>query len=631
MPPCPKSHLSSLNGTVRPTTIKKKYSEFEELAFRTVQALNPHRKIHRKDVKIDQVKEVIRRVYYGEAICPLDRPLPSPGSVSSTASTSSSSTLRHESLDGSDNSLRKSGRKACPKRVLSPTDTSEHSYDNLSELILKSLDEPDSLASFRRIKTECRKRACKFRGTGVNNSIYEFVNSDTLKNEIDSNISSEKNIQLCEVNALLELYKMELNLEVIDDVKVIAKLRFLNVLTSDSCFKEFVMNTLDKAFGKTLPDQLRSIRVRFGIDMPPNESISFKKSPSPRENVIFKDSRILTKDRTSKSPVKEAISDTENDELNGDLEQKVCVKENLRKRTRKSTSSESVEDEVAEKATPRSPKRVKQDVEDGVEVQTRPKRHVEEKEKAKKKPEPVKVESKGSIASRRQTMRRLCVISRSTGLIQPTARRSSTASFIQKQQTEMVTLSRKRYSITDIFKAPALPKAETPKKTNVQVKNKVEETVETKKPAKKQTKNILDQKTLSRYEERMTQVFEKSKNVTHNEVFYGRCNIRQGLFEETESENSTSKQKNRSGRSTKAHLADCLYFAHTLLNVHNPDPLASGLPKAIRCPSNPKIVKIKKLVRHASRSRVLKYNKYLQRCKLQQLAQEAREKAEFQS
>lgn len=114
----------------------------------------------------------------------------------------------------------------------------------------------------------------------------------------------------------------------------------------------------------------------------------------------------------------------------------------------------------------------------------------------------------------------------------------------------------------------------------------------------------------------MQNVYETSKKMNKHEVFYGRCNARSGLFEVDEDkrrEELEMKQKNRSGRSTKKNVSDCLYFAHTLLNVHNPKPLASGLAKI---PKSDDEFRLKKLVRHANRAKVMKYNKYLQKQQL---------------
>ncbi|CAD5207238.1 unnamed protein product [Bursaphelenchus okinawaensis] len=597
MPPCGKHE----NGSVRTSTSKpkklgskKKYSEFEEIAYKTIQALNPNRKIHRREIKIDQVKEVVRRIYYGEPLCPLERALPSPGSVSSAASTSSSSITNHENLsDRSSTSSKKPGRKVSQGDIVELDETAK----KVTELISKSLAKPNALLSFQFVKTECQRMFSASKQT--NNEILGFVSKAVLKNDIDSNMTPEKNIQRAELYAILELYKIELDREQGDVNKVIAKLRYLNVLTSGKLFNVFVSDVLHKTFGKTLAAELTLIRQKFGLKMPPNEQITFKKSPSPKENLVF--SELKSTNLEVKEHIDEEPTTHQEEEATAEVPQ--------RKRSRKSVLEEqkSVEVEV-------EVKKMKVEVEEEERI---------EEEKCEKRPKkkgvPFRVDNKGSIASRRHTQRRLCVVKNSTGLIQPTARRSSTASFIQKQQSEMVTL-RKRYSI-DNFKTPALPKHEPERKKFVK---KVVEKVEVKKVAKKPSKNILDKKALQRYSDRMAEVFEKAKHVQTNEVFYGRCNIRQGLFENTEAEDVTAKQKNRSGRSTKANVSDCLYFAHTLLNVHNTDPLASRLPKAIRCPSDPKITKIKKLVRHASRSRVIRYNKYLQRCKLRQLKAEAK-------
>jgi hypothetical protein len=93
-------------------------------------------------------------------------------------------------------------------------------------------------------------------------------------------------------------------------------------------------------------------------------------------------------------------------------------------------------------------------------------------------------------------------------------------------------------------------------------------------------------------------------------------------------------QKNRSGHMVKQANTDCLYIAHTLLNVHNKDPLASTRPragngeliwgaagrKAAQSMADGQPFRIRRLVRHANRAKVLKLKQYIQRAQQQQLA-----------
>lgn len=102
------------------------------------------------------------------------------------------------------------------------------------------------------------------------------------------------------------------------------------------------------------------------------------------------------------------------------------------------------------------------------------------------------------------------------------------------------------------------------------------------------------------------------------------------------------KQKNRSGHMVKQANADCLYIAHTLLNVHNKDPLSSERPKpgtgaliwgaggrkaATLAPENQPF-RIRRLVRHANRAKFLKLRQYIQRSQQQQLLKKIKQEKE---
>lgn len=102
----------------------------------------------------------------------------------------------------------------------------------------------------------------------------------------------------------------------------------------------------------------------------------------------------------------------------------------------------------------------------------------------------------------------------------------------------------------------------------------------------------------------------------------------------SKSEQLARKQKNRSGHLVKQPNTDCLYIAHTLLNVHNRDPLSSNRPKpgtgkliwgscgrkaAASMPENGQPFRIRRLVRHANRAKFLKLRQYMQRSQQQQL------------
>ncbi|KAI6183077.1 hypothetical protein M3Y97_00449500 [Aphelenchoides bicaudatus] len=277
---------------------------------------------------------------------------------------------------------------------------------------------------------------------------------------------------------------------------------------------------------------------------------------------------------------------------------------------------------------------------------------------------PLKVDARGSIASRRQSNKRLCVIRQNpNSLIMATSRRSSTASLLQKQQEQKQQTTRRSSYFERLaleVQKQALRNVEAHAAPAVKDKKKPASGEMAPPPVKKAkiTPTIITESIVSRYRKRMNDLYQHSKQLDEHEVFYGRCNGRVDLFESEKTDNNEEqkpvkpapskstqtkktkqkaksdqmarKQKNRSGHLVKQD--DCLYIAHTLLNVHNRDPLSSNKPKAgngtliwgscgrrAAALANGQSFRIRRLVKHANRAKVIKLRQYMQRSQQQQL------------
>lgn len=155
-------------------------------------------------------------------------------------------------------------------------------------------------------------------------------------------------------------------------------------------------------------------------------------------------------------------------------------------------------------------------------------------------------------ASRRQTNKRLCVIRQNTnGLIQPTSRRSSTASLLQKQQAqetggvkrrssyfERLSLEVQKQALLNVtLKASSQTKKQ--KLDTPPVKEDASSTSSTSNGRRPKNENpFITEEILQRCRKRIKNLYENSKQIDEHEVFYGRCNVRVDLFEREKNEDA---------------------------------------------------------------------------------------------
>ncbi|KAI6207408.1 hypothetical protein M3Y96_00005900 [Aphelenchoides besseyi] len=808
MPPSARIHAETATTVVSPLLAKRttngavesKAENFEELAFRTLQALNPQRRIKRTEVPIERVRHLLERLLRGDT--PADvlnafsfptRRSTSTGSNSSSSGASTSHQLNGQTKRQTSPPLVLANKKTSPtiwsqtletikentstrsvsdlnsrpsdfrpsfspkrRESIDEQSTAESTADEGVEenkvpsafdlLFERSLEKSSALESARFILKEVEKLDLETDSKSVelNKKLLAQLNSQPLRNEIDPRRSAEKNVQSVEVKVLLELYKLQLACEStgnLQQTKLIPTLRYLNIITGGAHLVDFVKNVVEPEFGPTLPVALQQLRERLCVEMPePLKSFSpvdVADLPPPFVVLSLNGAAIKSSDSTDELdnqtkiprnrrrrsnvstasfastlssvvssiglPVLDRFSAT-NSAVNSKRTSlaetaPVLLPESSETSTRRSTrlslrrkDSNGTMTSSDDQPPVLRPMSLRSSIDDSIkeepiETEKRTSKRkttastVELDENVETKDDEYKmvvkrsrrVESKGSIASRRQTNRRLCVIRQNVkDLILPTSRRSSTVFLLQKQQPARRSLIQ-RYAgqVEKSQFASAQQSATLAKKTRLSSKENTNEEFKSESTkrsskAKAVAKQPLTSDILNHYRQRMSNLYESAQQMDEHEVFYGRRNGRVDLFEseieessgtnsmsppesaptevkvqnKKKSKNSKStaesqrrQQKNRSGRSVKQTSTDCLYIAHTLLNVHNRDPLASDRPRPSRlsngafafgrdlkrASTDSQPFRVKRLLKHANRAKVLTLRRYLQRSQQQQL------------
>ncbi|KAI6202718.1 hypothetical protein M3Y94_00473400 [Aphelenchoides besseyi] len=808
MPPSARVHAETAIAVVSPlltkrTTngaVKSKADNFEELAFRTLQALNPNRRIKRAEVSIERVRHLLERLLRGDT--PADvlnafsfptRRSTSTGSNSSSSGTSTSHQLNdqtkrqispplvsvnkktttttwNQSLETikentstrsvGDLNFRPSGfpssfstkrRESIDEHSTAEStvdeDVEENKVPSAFDLLFeRSLEKSSALESAHFILKEVEELDLQIDSESVelNQKLLAQLNSQPLRNEIDPRRSAEKNVQSVEVKVLLELYKLRLASDStvnLQQTKLIPTLRYLNIITGGAHLVDFVKNVVEPEFEATLPVALQQLRERLCVEMPEplksfspvdvadlpphfvvpslnSAAIKSADSTDPLDNQtkIPRNRRRRSNASTASSastlssvvssiglPVLDRFS-AANSVVNSkrtslaetapvllpepaDISTQRSTRSSLRRKDSNGTTTSSddqppvlrpmslrssidvsVKEEAIETEKRTSKRKITTSMvklEEDVETNDEDYKVVVKRSR--------KVESKGSIASRRQSNRRLCVIRQNVkDLILPTSRRSSTASLLQKQQPARRSLIQ-RYAgqVEKSQLSSAQQSATLDKRTRLSSKENANEELKSESTkrsnkAKAAAKQPLTPDVLNHYRQRMSNLYESAKQMDEHEVFYGRRNGRVDLFEseiedasgtnsmsppesaptevkvrnKKKSKNSKStaesqrrQQKNRSGRSVKQTSTDCLYIAHSLLNVHNRDPLASDRPRPSQlsngafafggdlksASTDGQPFRVKRLLKHANRAKVLTLRRYLQRSQQQQL------------
>uniref|UniRef100_A0A915EN02 Uncharacterized protein n=1 Tax=Ditylenchus dipsaci TaxID=166011 RepID=A0A915EN02_9BILA len=374
-----------------------------------------------------------------------------------------------------------------------------------------------------------------------------------------------------EVMCLLELFIASFSSSSsVCELNIMEKLRLIRYVFGREQVDRFVNDTLYSEFNHCLPQIISTICEKLQISVA---------SPKPE----LKEPSLQKEETGDDDESNESIS----------LEPPVkCTKSVLRKAYLSTSDGETPVREVQES-----------------EVQ-------EERKSSRQLAQTKKIAKRNLSLKKRMLARRLAVAHQLTNIVKTKLRKRKFITTITSPEPEVEPLKKIRVKAKQTAIKPE--SSSTPSLTHhacsVSSKNAVV---------------ALDDKVMARYKTRMDAI---KSNARHNrlnsqEVFYGRSVGRQGLFdfepEEEESHQSQSssssynvkngrsgtRQKNRSGRAVKRQ-EECVYIAHTLLNIHNPRPLQPFKVTALKSVNSTSTFKIRKFVKRASRSERKRMEKF---------------------
>ncbi|KAI1717844.1 hypothetical protein Ddc_09694 [Ditylenchus destructor] len=639
-------------------------SSFEDAVFLFFQAFQPHIQLDRSAINFDDVRNFITKYFLhsnkSPSRCPHDI-VKSLIAQSATKLVNSpidfNETAKFFTFPGSPGKSRSNSENSQNGKVERWIKLGSKGTNNNGECVIINCHESELLDTFklllrRLVKEKSSASECYYIllnslalyfsttswitkcGENVAEFVRQFIldtNGELWQSSADSLSAQEK---LCEIQVicLLELFRASSTSDIsIDELYIIPKLRLLRFVFGHEELSQYVSQVIYPEFNSQIPHLISTICEQMQVQIPVaklemnrRKNRLKQEASSPPGTPVRRRSQVSVKMEEDFEATDEGVKEEQKDDSSGTSSNETAAvpvppmtRNNLKKLARISSSeSDDVKMEGIKEEKP-----------------------VINTKEGKRKPK------KNGIISTSRTISKK-IVSRSKAI----EKKQCSQKFREKPPKKLAAVGKRRA----LAATTASLLVTGPRKSAMRIETADEVKNETKKPppsliptpipvsnnarattgqtaSSKDAICALNDKVIARYKTRIENIRTNARKYNVQEIFYGRTIGRQGLFdyesndEESQQSSASSyavgksqstKQKNRSGRAVKRQ-DDCVYVAHTLLNVHNPRPLSPFKVVRTLAPADGSTFKIRKFIKRASRKKLKRIEKY-QKSRMQQ-------------